>query len=86
MKKYSQLQLNVLRFYRAYLQFARSKPEPLRSDLRAQARALMEKHRGIPRTNFRYIEFVLRTEQNKLQTLIQSNISNISTKDYRKNE
>lgn len=68
-KKYSELQLQVLRFYRAYHQFAMSKPEPLRSQLQDEARAVMAKHRDIPRRKFQYIEFVLRQESNKLQML-----------------
>ena len=43
----------------------------------SQARALMEKHRGIPRTNFTYIEFVLRLESNKLQMLKEANVNSI---------
>ena len=37
----------------------------------------MDKHRGIKRSNFTYIEFVLRLESNKLQMLKEANISNI---------
>ena len=70
--------MQVLRFYRAYHQFAISKPEPLRSTLQTQVRDLMAKHRTIPRSNFGYIEFVLRQESNKLQMLKHANISSIS--------
>ena len=42
------------------------------------ARALMDKHKGIKRTNFTYIEFVLRMEMNKLMMLKEANISNIN--------
>ena len=86
----STLQKNVLTFYREYLKFANSKPEvspnfnsllqPLKSNLRIAARTLMEKHKDIPRTNFNYIEFVLRTEANKLQTLKMSSIDSIKIK------
>lgn len=40
-KKYSDLQLQVLRFYRAYLIFAKSKPDPLKTQLQQEARAIM---------------------------------------------
>ena len=43
-----------------------------------EARSFMEKHRGIKRTNYNYIEFVLRTESNKLMMLKEANISNIA--------
>lgn len=76
-KKYSELQLQVLRFYRAYLIFAKSKPDPLRTQLQIQARSLLEKHRSIPRRNYQHIEFVLRQESNKLQMLKNANISSI---------
>ena len=66
-KRYSDLQLNVLRFYREYLKFANTKPEPLKSSLCVNARAVIEKHRNVPRTKFTFIEFTLRTEANKLQ-------------------
>ena len=52
-----------------YLKFAMTKPEPFRSNLKANAREIMEKNRTIPRRNFNYIEYVLRTEINKLETL-----------------
>ena len=37
----------------------------------------MEKHRSIPRTNFTHIEFILRTESNKLRTLKTASIDSI---------
>ena len=37
----------------------------------------MDKHKGIKRTNFSYIEFVLRNESNKLRMLQEANIENI---------
>mmetsp|Transcript_35019 Transcript_35019/g.46075 ORF Transcript_35019/g.46075 Transcript_35019/m.46075 type:complete len:82 (-) Transcript_35019:135-380(-) len=77
-KRYSDLQLKVLTFYREYLKLAMSKPEPLRGKMSSDARALMEKHRHIKRTNFTYIEFVLRMESNKLMMLKEANVSNIS--------
>ena len=70
----------MLRFYRAYLKLASEKEEPLRSKLATEARALMDKHRKIPRTNFGYIEFVLRQESNKLQMLKLSNVQGITRK------
>ena len=76
-RRYSDMQLKVLSFYRAYLKLAMSKPEPLSTKMCSDARSLLEKHRKIPRTNFTYIEFVLRTESNKLQMLKEANISNI---------
>ena len=45
--------------------------------MKGEARALLEKHRKIPRTNFSYIEFVLRMEANKLQMLKEASVSNI---------
>ena len=37
----------------------------------------MEKHKGIKRTNFTYIEVVLRNESNKLRMLQEANVENI---------
>ena len=37
----------------------------------------MDKHKGIKRTNFSYIEFVLRNESNKLRMLQEANVENI---------
>ena len=68
-KKYSDLQLNVLRFYREYLVFAKSKPEPISTNLKINARAIIEKHRNIPRRNYTYTEFILRQELNKLRQM-----------------
>ena len=45
--------------------------------MRHEARSLLERHRTIPRTNFSYIEFVLRTESNKLRMLKEANVANI---------
>ena len=45
--------------------------------MKDEARALMEKHRGIKRTNFNYIEFVLRLEANKLRMLQEARVSDI---------
>ena len=42
------------------------------------ARALLEKHRHIKRTNFTYIEFILRMESNKLMMLKEANVNNIT--------
>ena len=39
----------------------------------------MDKHKSIPRTNFNYIEFVLRNEANKLKTLKMANLDAVST-------
>lgn len=77
-KRYSDMQLKALDFYRQYLKFAKTKEEPLRSNLQVNARAIMDKHRDIPRRKYNYIEFVLRTEINKLEMLRQSNVSSIS--------
>jgi len=38
----------------------------------------MEKHRNIPRANFHYMEFVLRTEANKLKTLKMASVDNMT--------
>ena len=38
----------------------------------------MEQHRNIPRTNFNYIEFVLRNEGNKLRMLKQAKIDRVT--------
>ena len=46
--------------------------------MRQEARAIMEKHRGIKRTNFNYIEFILRQEMNKLRMLQEANIRSIN--------
>ena len=45
--------------------------------MQLEARALMEKNRKIPRTNFNHIEFVLRQESNRLRMLKEANISSI---------
>jgi len=42
--------------------------------MRTEARELMEKHRSIKRSNFNHIEFILRTESNKLRMLKEANI------------
>ena len=51
--------------------------QPLQAKMKDEARALMEKHRGIKRTNFNYIEFVLRLEANKLRMLQEAQVSDI---------
>ena len=76
-KRYSELQLKALDFYRKYLIFARTKDEPLRSNLEHNARTIMETHRDIPRRKYNYIEFILRTEINKLEMLRTANISSV---------
>ena len=45
--------------------------------MKFEARALMDKHRLIKRSNFNYIEFILRLESNKLQMLKEANVSSI---------
>lgn len=68
-KKHSILQKDILRFYREYLKFAYSKPEPLRSNLADNIKAKMRASKEIPRTKINYIEFQLRMERNKFEML-----------------
>ncbi|TNV72019.1 hypothetical protein FGO68_gene12397 [Halteria grandinella] len=79
-KKYSQLQIKILMFYRDYLKYAHTKPEPLRSQLQTYARGVIEKNRDLPKRNFMYIELLLRMEQNKFNMIKQSNVDSINFK------
>jgi len=74
-KRYSTLQKNVLLFYREYLKFAQQKEQPLRGQLEMQAKNIIMAHRDIPKRNVNRIEFLLRTEGNKLKALKSSNIT-----------
>ena len=75
--KYSKLQKSVLTLYRDYMKFGVSKPEPLRSSIINYAYKQFRENRNIKRIKMDRIEFLLRQENNKLDTWKQASLSGV---------
>jgi hypothetical protein len=65
----SELQVQVLRFYREAWKYADSRPHPLRENLQDYIRKEFAHNRDIPRMKFHKIEYQLRVGKNRLKMM-----------------
>mmetsp|Transcript_3590 Transcript_3590/g.8570 ORF Transcript_3590/g.8570 Transcript_3590/m.8570 type:complete len:90 (+) Transcript_3590:199-468(+) len=76
----SGLQRQVLRLYRDALRVARSKPSEQRTSLEAHIRAELDKNRGVKKTDFRTIEYLLRQANKQLDLFRLSQTESVGYK------
>ncbi|KAK9253954.1 complex 1 protein-domain-containing protein [Lipomyces tetrasporus] len=72
------LQRDVLHLYRSCLRAIRKKPPDSRNNFRIFTRQQFQQHRGISKSDFTTIEYLLRRGRHQLETYSNNGVRNVA--------